>query len=138
TDELIANYQNQVLVAAQQVQTSLRGFLRSREQAESLGKAVKAAVSATETSVRQYRAGTIPFNTVFNLQTTQVQQQDQLALAQGNIALNLINVYRALGGGWEIHPEESLAHHRVRITGVTPTTEPVEETPRLKPVPPVR
>ena len=31
-----------------------------------------------------------------------MQQQDQLAVAQGNIALNLINVYRALGGGWEL------------------------------------
>ena len=36
------------------------------------------------------------------LETTQVQQQDQLASAAGNIALNLVNVYRALGGGWEI------------------------------------
>jgi hypothetical protein len=31
-----------------------------------------------------------------------VQQQDNLAVARGNIALNLINVYRALGGGWEL------------------------------------
>jgi hypothetical protein len=52
--------------------------------------------------VQQYRTGTIDFNRVFNLETTQVQQQEQLALAQGNIALNLINVYRALGGGWEL------------------------------------
>ena len=44
----------------------------------------------------------IDFNRVFNLETTQVQQQDQLAVAQGNIALNLIAVYRSLGGGWEL------------------------------------
>jgi hypothetical protein len=25
-----------------------------------------------------------------------------LAVAAGNIALNLVNVYRALGGGWEL------------------------------------
>ena len=102
TQELIATYQNQVLTAAQQVQTALRGFLRSREQAEDLARSVKAAVAATEVGVKQYKAGTVPFNTVFNLETTQVQQQDNLAVAQGNIALNLINVYRALGGGWEI------------------------------------
>ena len=40
--ELIAAYQNEVLTAAQQVQTSLRGFLRSREQAEALSKSVTA------------------------------------------------------------------------------------------------
>src|SRR5439155_2733669 len=102
TQELIATYQNQVLTAAQQVQTSLRGFLRSREQAEALARSVTAAVAAAEVGVKQYRAGTVPFNTVFNLETTQVQQQDNLAVVQGNIALNLIVVYRALGGGWEI------------------------------------
>ena len=76
--------------------------MRSREQAEDLARSVKAAVAATQVGVQQYRAGTVPFNTVFNLETTQVQQQDQLAVAQGNIALNLITVYRALGGGWEM------------------------------------
>jgi hypothetical protein len=52
--------------------------------------------------VQQYRTGVIDFNRVFNLETTQVQQQDQLAVAAGNIALNLVDVYRALGGGWEL------------------------------------
>src|SRR5262249_19103797 len=105
TQELVASYQNQVLTAAQQVQTALRGFLRSQEQAEYLTRSVRAAVAATQVGVKQYRAGTQPFNTVFNLETTQVQQQDQLAVAQGNIALNLIAVYRALGGGWELREE---------------------------------
>ena len=58
--------------------------------------------AANEVGVSQYQTGTIDFNRVFNLETTQVQQQDQLAIARGNIALNLISVYRALGGGWEI------------------------------------
>jgi outer membrane protein TolC len=107
TQELIATYQNQVLTAAQQVQTALRGFLRSREQADDLDKSVKAAVAASGVGVKQYKAGVIPFNTVFNLETTQVQQQDNLAVAQGNIALNLINVYRSLGGGWELRQEKA-------------------------------
>jgi NodT family efflux transporter outer membrane factor (OMF) lipoprotein len=106
TQELIASYQNLVLTAAQQVQTALRGFLRSREQADDLARSVKAAVAATELGVKQYKAGTVPFNTVFNLETTQVLQQDNLAVVQGNIALNLIAVYRALGGGWEIRADK--------------------------------
>ena len=70
------------------------------------GFAGAAAVAAAQVGVRQYRAGTIPFNTVFNLELTQAQQQDNLAVAQGNIALNLINVYRHLGGGWELRQQE--------------------------------
>ena len=39
TQELIATYQNQVLTAGREVQVSLRGFLRSQEQAEALDAA---------------------------------------------------------------------------------------------------
>jgi NodT family efflux transporter outer membrane factor (OMF) lipoprotein len=102
TQELIALYQNKVLTAAREVEDALRGFVRSQEQAEDLSKSVQAAAAATKTGIQQYRTGTIPFNTVFQLETAQVVAQDQLALAQGNIALNLVNVYRALGGGWEL------------------------------------
>jgi NodT family efflux transporter outer membrane factor (OMF) lipoprotein len=111
TQELIFTYQNQVLTAAQQVQTALRGFLRSRDQADDLARSVNAAVAASQLGVQQYKAGVVPFNTVFNLETTQVQQQDNLAVAQGNIALNLINVYRALGGGWEIRLNDVQNQH---------------------------
>jgi NodT family efflux transporter outer membrane factor (OMF) lipoprotein len=102
TQELIATYQNRVLTAGREVQTALRGFLRSQEQAADLASSVAAAKEATEVGMQQYRAGTIDFNRVFNLETARVQQQDQLAIAQGNVALNLINAYRALGGGWEV------------------------------------
>ena len=106
TQELIATYQNQVLVAGREVQSSLRAFLKSRERADDLARSVAAAKAATEVGVAQYRAGTIDFNRVFNLETTLVQQQDQLASAQGDIALNLIAVYRAIGGGWELRLEK--------------------------------
>jgi NodT family efflux transporter outer membrane factor (OMF) lipoprotein len=110
TQELIATYQNTVLAAGREVQTPLRGFLKSREQAEDLDRSVKAATAATQLGVQQYRGGIIDFNRVFNLETTQVQQQDQLALAAGNIALNLVNVYRALGGGWELRDQTDNGH----------------------------
>jgi NodT family efflux transporter outer membrane factor (OMF) lipoprotein len=105
TEELIATYQNQVLTAAREVQVPLRGFLKAREQAEDLARSVAAAKAATELGIQQYRTGVIDFNRVFNLETAQVQQQDNLAVAAGDIALNLINVYRGLGGGWELRLE---------------------------------
>jgi NodT family efflux transporter outer membrane factor (OMF) lipoprotein len=106
TQELIDTYQNQVLTAAQQVQTALRGFLRSREQADDLTRSVKAAVAATKIQEKNFVDLNADVNRLFTLENTQVQQQDNLAVAQGNIALNLINVYRSLGGGWEIRNEK--------------------------------
>lgn len=107
TQELIATYQSRVLTAGREAQTALRGFLRSQEQAQDLVRSVEAAVAATQIGLKQYEAGTIAFNTVFQLETALVQQQDQLAIVQGNIALNLISVYRALGGGWELRYEKN-------------------------------
>ncbi|AGA27278.1 efflux transporter outer membrane subunit [Singulisphaera acidiphila] len=107
TEELIATYQSRVLSAGREVQVSLRGFLRSQEQTESLRRSVEAAAAASQVGLSQYKTGTIDFNRVFNLETTQVQQQDRLATAQGEIALNLISVYRALGGGWEYRLREA-------------------------------
>jgi NodT family efflux transporter outer membrane factor (OMF) lipoprotein len=130
--ELIATYQNKVLMAGREVQIPLRGFLRSREQAEDLARSVKAARAALEIGREQFRVGTTPFNTVFNLETAQVQQQDQLVVAQGNIALNLINVYRALGGGWEIRlpndPSAGGAHEEIPVPADAPNLLPPPNT----------
>lgn len=127
--ELIAAYQNKVLTAAREVQIPLRGFLRSQEQAEDLARSFNAAGAALRIGQDQYRVGTIPFNTVFNLETAQVQQQDQLAVARGSIALNLINVYRALGGGWEFRLQDGSCQTSptVSAAGATEVAPPPDQ-----------
>jgi outer membrane protein TolC len=102
TQELVATYQNTVLTAAREVQTALRGFLRSQEQADALARSAAAAVAATRIEEQLFDQVRADVNRLFTLANTRLQAQDQLAVAQGNIALNLINVYRALGGGWEL------------------------------------
>jgi outer membrane protein TolC len=102
TQELIATYQNSVLTAAREVQSALRGFLLSQEQAQSLARSATAASAATQIEEKLFTDVKADVNRLFTLANSQLQAQDQLAVAQGNIALNLISVYRALGGGWEI------------------------------------
>jgi hypothetical protein len=92
-------------------------------------------VAAAQVGVRQYKAGTIPFNTVFNLETTQVLQQDNLALAQGNIALNLINVYRYLGGGWEVRYARENVGDTPTIDAAAPEAAPAAPRPEALPAP---
>ena len=129
TQELIATYQNQVLTAAQQVQTALRGFLRSREQAEDLARSVKAAVAATKVQEKNFTDLKADVNRSSSWKTRRCKQQDNLAVAQGNIALNLINVYRALGGGWEIRTQNDNC-----VTG-TMTARPVPSEAPAAPAP---
>jgi hypothetical protein len=47
----------------------------------------------------------VDFNRVALLEQNLVQQQDLLVQARAEVALGLIEVYRALGGGWEIRIE---------------------------------
>jgi NodT family efflux transporter outer membrane factor (OMF) lipoprotein len=106
TQELIAAFQNKVLTAAQEVQTALRGFLRSQEQADHLGRSAAAAAAATEIEEQLFNQVKADVNRLFTLENSRLQEQDNLAVARGNIALNLIGVYRALGGGWELRTRE--------------------------------
>jgi NodT family efflux transporter outer membrane factor (OMF) lipoprotein len=93
-------YQQTVLNAGQEVEDALVGFLQSQRQAARLAESVREAERSVELVLVQYRGGVTDFNRVFNTQAVLVSQQDQLAIAQGQIALNLIRVYKAMGGGW--------------------------------------
>jgi NodT family efflux transporter outer membrane factor (OMF) lipoprotein len=143
TQELIAIYQNKVLTAAREVQTALRGFLLSQKQVANLTDSAGAAVTAAEIQALVYDELKAEVNRSFTIENTKVQEQDNLAVAQGNIALNLINVYRALGGGWEIRQQGGHSSVvpstscKVPITGVrmVPLDADSEQTPRSEPVP---
>jgi hypothetical protein len=46
---------------------------------------------------------------VFTIEQFLVAQQDQLAQSQGDLAQSLIQLYKAVGGGWELRLEEPQA-----------------------------
>jgi len=112
-EELVAAYQNAVLTAAQDVENGLVTFLKAQQRTKFQAASVAEAEKAVKIGLVQYKGGIIDFTRVTQLETTLVQLQDTLALAQGEIGLGLIQVYRALGGGWQI-----------RLTGCETTALP--------------
>lgn len=100
--ELAYAYQNSVLNAARDAELAINGFLQAQEQASLLAASVEAANRTVEITTEQYRQGAVDFTPLFLFESTLTDQQDNLATARGNIALNLIGTYRALGGGWEM------------------------------------
>ncbi len=52
----------------------------------------------------QYKAGLADFLTVLDSERTLASNQDQLAQSQVSVTTNLISVYKALGGGWQVTP----------------------------------
>ena len=95
-------YQNQVLDAGREAEDAIVTFLRSQEQAQHLALSVNAAARTVEITNEQYKQGAVDFTPLFLFQQQLTDQQDQFAVAQGDIAQGLIAVYRALGGGWQI------------------------------------
>ena len=100
--QLLVNYQNVVLRAAQEVEDSTVGFVRSQEQARYLTESVTAALRSVDLAVIQYRDGAVDYTRVLNTQQSLIGQQDQSTIVRGDIARNLVSMYRALGGGWQL------------------------------------
>jgi len=96
------NYQNAVLKAAQEVESSLAGFLGARNRADRLTESASAAKDAVRISMEQYTEGKAEYTRVLNSQQSLLSVQSRLVSARGDIATNLIGTYKALGGGWEI------------------------------------
>lgn len=100
--QLLVNYQNVVLQAAQEVENASVGFVRSQEQSRFLNESVVAALRSVDLAVIQYRDGAADYTRVLNSQQSLIVQQDQSIVTRGDIARNLVNMYRALGGGWQM------------------------------------
>jgi outer membrane protein TolC len=127
--ELVLAYQNTVLTAQREAENGLVTFLKAHQRYDAQKLSVAAAEEAKKILEASVKEGTIAeAQTILFLQNL-VQQQDTLAVAKGEIALGLIEVYRALGGGWQI-----------RCTGCEPTAVPTQEqpSPDIETLPPPR
>ncbi len=100
--QALVNYENTVIKAAQEVEDALISFLKAQESTTSLQKSVTAARRSVDIAIIQYREGAENFQRVIDSQTRLLQQQNRLAQTRSSIATNLIAVYKALGGGWEV------------------------------------
>jgi NodT family efflux transporter outer membrane factor (OMF) lipoprotein len=100
--QLLVDYQQTVLQAQGDVENAIVAYLKSHEQLVSYTRAAAASARAVSVSTSQYKNGLIDFNTVITTLSADAQQQDLLATTQGNVATNLVQVYRSIGGGWKI------------------------------------
>ncbi len=112
--QAVLNYQNTVLTAQQEVENGLSAFATSREALASLDTAATAAERSTHLSLLQYKAGETNYTTVLTTEQSQLSVEDTVASTRGNVALGLISVYRALGGGWEIREGQDVVSDEVK------------------------
>jgi hypothetical protein len=100
--QVLVTYQNSVLKASQEVQDGIAGFLKSTEAASIQQEAVTAARRSVELASVQYLDGAVDFQRVLDAERSQLQQENNLINLRSSVATNLISLYKALGGGWEM------------------------------------
>lgn len=105
--QLLIDYLNTVLQAQGDVENAIVAYLRSHEQLKSYFLAAQASQQAVDLANLQYTNGLVDFNTVITVLQYNLQQQDLLASSQGNVAINLVGVYKSLGGGWEVRDKQN-------------------------------
>jgi len=129
--EAAVNYQNTVLQAAAEVESSLYGFLKSQQQLAYLAESTENVQQSLRLSTIQYREGETDFLRVAIAAANLARQQDSQAAVEGLVASNLIGAYKALGGGWELRigheyiPEAMAGEMRTRTNwgNILDTTE---------------
>jgi NodT family efflux transporter outer membrane factor (OMF) lipoprotein len=103
--QLLVDYLNTVLLAQGEVENAIVAYIKSHEQLHSLELAAAASLRAVNIATIQYQEGSTDFNTLVTTLVAKVQQQDLLSSSRGDVAVKLVRVYKALGGGWQIRDD---------------------------------
>jgi multidrug efflux system outer membrane protein len=95
-------YQQTVLTALKDVEDSLSSYRTEQLRHKALVDASTAAHRAVDLANQQFNQGITDFTTVLDAERTEFAAQDSVAQSDRNISTDLIALYKALGGGWEV------------------------------------
>jgi len=113
--QLLIDYKNTVLKAAQEVEDGLTGYLKAQETVVFTQNATNGAQRSVELALIQYREGAADYQRVLDAQRSLLQEENTLAQTRSSIATNLISLYKALGGGWELRSGQPVVADSTRI-----------------------
>jgi multidrug efflux system outer membrane protein len=105
----LAAYQKTVLTALEETENALVDFGREQARRDYLRESQRSAKDATDLARQRYEGGLADFLPVLDAQRTQLAVEAQLAQSETQTATDLIALYKALGGGWEIGSEHAAA-----------------------------
>lgn len=108
TQARIAEFEQQVLVALEETDNALQNFSREEERRTGLQRALNASNQAADMANKKFEVGSSDFLTVLDAQRSQLLVSAELAQSDMQVLLNLVAVYKSLGGGWEL-AEQSVA-----------------------------
>jgi NodT family efflux transporter outer membrane factor (OMF) lipoprotein len=106
-DEALANYRQTVQRAFAEVSDALIAYQRTREFREAQEKNTQARRNATDLANIRYEGGVTSYLEVLYNEQELLTAELNLALARRNELVSVVNLYRALGGGWQLPKKTS-------------------------------
>ncbi len=99
--ETLANYNKKVLQAINEVTNALEAYDLYLEQKSLRLQSVNSSIRAFNISMTQYENGQISFERLLNSVEKMTRAEDSYATIKGNVANQVVALYKSLGGGWE-------------------------------------
>ena len=103
----LARFDGVVLGALQETETALSAYAHQVERRQALTEAASQAQIAARISRAQLREGRVDFLAVLDAERTSASADADLAQSDAQVANAQIELFRALGGGWQAEDEHS-------------------------------
>jgi NodT family efflux transporter outer membrane factor (OMF) lipoprotein len=100
-DEAVASYNLTVLQAMQEAASAMSAYTNSIKQIVATRQAFEQSRTALSLSLDLYKQGLTTFQSVLDAQRSLLSSEESLVQVRGGSLLSLVQLYQALGGGWE-------------------------------------
>ena len=119
-------YQETVLAAITEVESTIASAAKLVEFRDTLQRALAASRESAELVLIQYDRGVADFQRVLDVERSLLAQEDELTKVNGVLMTSLVRLYRALGGGWSPHNDPLLepVHEQAAATSASGTSSP--------------
>ncbi|GLX14469.1 hypothetical protein Pstr01_27080 [Pseudomonas straminea] len=107
-DQTVAQYRQAVLDSFREVEDYLVQQRVLGREAEVQGQALESARESLRLIENQYRAGTVDYNSVVNVQATALSNERNALTLLGSRLTASVQLISALGGGWDVQQLEEV------------------------------
>ena len=125
--EYLADYENTVLIAVSEVRNALTEVSQEKERKDALQKGAESAKNALEIAQNHYDNGIADYQNVLDAQRSLLSLQEAYTMSRGQELTYMIQLFKAMGGGWAPLENEEIQKSKLSATKSTDTNKEKRE-----------